>query len=142
MSVKCERGKRERERVRETKRERGVCRVCEGNTDYGRTRTNRSNEGTVRNSLTMQLVPHLRTRVRKCVCVYVCVYVCLKESVRVCACDHMNEAGLRGRCPAWHSSQVKTDATFKRVTTTSRYPVTTFNRTVSLCISLTLFSSS
>lgn len=73
---------------------------------------------------------------------YVCVYVCLKESVRVCACDHMNEAGLRGRCPAWHSSQVKTDATFKRVTTTSRYPVTTLNRTVSLCISLTLFPPS
>lgn len=65
-------------------RETEVCRVCEGNTDYGRTRTNRSNEGTVRNSLTMQLVPHLRTRVRKCVCV--CVRVCVLEGECASVC--------------------------------------------------------
>lgn len=60
----------------------------EGNTDYGRTRTNRSNEGTVRNSLTMQLVPHLRTRVRKCVrvCVRVCVCVCVFEGECASVC--------------------------------------------------------
>lgn len=80
MSVKCEQWRERKRSKRERDRERGVCRVCEGNTDYGRTRTNRSNEGTVRNSLTMQLVPHLRTRVRKCV--RVCVFE--GESASVC----------------------------------------------------------
>lgn len=58
--------------------------------------------------------------------------------MRVCACNHMNEAALRGRCPAWHSSQVKTDGTFKTVSTTTRYPVVKLDWIDGVTVSLSL----